>query len=120
MVSPLNADTPDAEERSIWNARAERVAQQVLDEVIDGLDAIPATSLLMAVLRAEAGELDAEEVAGLDGYFRREENPEADCTCPPDLLERGGYRGNCPVHSLTGRTGIVTQASSGKGSSDGN
>src|SRR5580692_2267324 len=98
MTTP---DTPATEERSIWNIRAERVAQQALDEVIDGIDAIPTASLLMAVLRAEVGELDADDMADLDAAFRHEEDPEADCICPPDLLERGGYRGGCPVHSLS-------------------
>lgn len=84
----------------IWTARAERVAEQVLSDVKSGTDALPAVSLLEAVLRAEAGELPAGEMAALDAYFRRDEGDEADCTCPPDLLERGGFRGGCPVHSL--------------------
>jgi hypothetical protein len=110
--------TPATEERSIWSVRAERIAQQALDEVIDGIDAIPTVSLLMAVLRAEVGELDADDAADLDASFRRDEGDESDCICPPDLLERGGYRGNCPVHSLTHRAVIVARALSGKDSSD--
>jgi hypothetical protein len=116
MTAP---DTPATEERSIWSVRAERVAQQALDEVIDGIDAIPTVSLLMAVLRAEVGRLDADDAAELDEAFRYEEDPDADCICPPDLLERGGYRGNCPAHSLTHRAVIVARALSGKDSNDG-
>jgi hypothetical protein len=98
-VSNPPPDTGKPDERSVWNIRAERVAQQALDEVIGGIDAIPTVSLLMAVLRAEVGELPADEAADLDASFRREEDPEAACTCPPELLERGGFQGGCPVHS---------------------
>lgn len=96
----MATDTGNPDERSVWSIRAERAAQQVLDEVIDGIDAIPAASLLLAVLRAEVGELPADEADDLEASFRQDEDPEANCTCPPELLERGGYRGGCPVHSL--------------------
>jgi hypothetical protein len=84
----------------IWNIRAERIAEQALNEIQDSIDAIPTVSLLLAALRAEGGQLPASEAAELDESFRREENPEADCICQSDLLARGGYRGGCPVHAL--------------------
>lgn len=28
-----------------------------------------------------------------------EAKPEPACICPPEMLERGGHRGGCPVHS---------------------
>jgi hypothetical protein len=92
----MTADTgkPD------WHARAERVAEQVLSDVMSGIDALPAVSLLKAVLHAEVGELPADETAELDEYFRRDEGGEdGRCICPPDLLARGGFRCGCPVHS---------------------
>jgi hypothetical protein len=94
-------DSPD--ERSPWSTRAERALEQALDEVRDGIDAIPAVSLAMALLRAEVGELPADEIAELDASFRTEEDPGSVCICPPDLLERGGFRGGCLVHSSFAR-----------------
>jgi hypothetical protein len=92
----------ESDDRSIWTVRAERVARQVLDEVVDGTDALPTVSLLEAVLRAEVGDLPADEVAGLDASFRRDEDPGAGCICPPELLARDGFRGACPVHATAG------------------
>ena len=97
-MSALN-DTAAADDRPIWNVRAERVAQQVLGEVMDGIDAIPAASLLIAVLRAEVGELPADDTTDLDATFRLEEGDESSCICPPGLVERGGFRGGCRVHA---------------------
>lgn len=83
-------------ERGIWSIRAERTLETALDEVRDGIDAIPAVDLALACLRIEDGSLSADEV---DGYtFPGEEV----CICPPDLLERGGFKGGCPIHSLSG------------------
>jgi hypothetical protein len=49
----------------------------------------------LAALRIESGELPSDE---MDGYpFPGEERH--GCTCPPELLERGGFRGGCPVHA---------------------
>jgi hypothetical protein len=85
------------EERSVWSKRAEEAARQALDEIQDDIDAIPALSLALACLRAEVGELPADEIEELDEGYR-----EPSCICPPDLLERGGFRGSCPVHSALG------------------
>jgi hypothetical protein len=86
-----------SEERSVWSIRAQEAIEQALGEVIDGDDAIATLSLATACLQAEVGELDAEDMADLDRFYKC-----PICTCPPDLLERGGYRGGCPVHSLSG------------------
>ena len=82
-------------ERSIWSVRAQEAIEQALGEVIDDIDAIPALSLAIACLRAEGGELDADDMADLDDSYS-----EPVCICPPDLLERGGHRGGCPVHAV--------------------
>lgn len=83
-------------ERSVWSIRAQEAIEQALGEVIDGDDAIATLSLAVACLQAEVGELDAGDMADLDRSY---EGPV--CICPPDLLERGGFRGDCPVHSLS-------------------
>jgi hypothetical protein len=75
-------------------SRAERLLEQALEEVRDGVDAIPIVSAALAALRIEAGELGAD---AMDGYPFPDEVP--NCICPPDLLERGGFRGRCPEHS---------------------
>jgi hypothetical protein len=78
-----------------WAIRAERLLEQALDEVRDDTDALATVDLALACLRVEAGDLPADE---MDSYtFPGEEV----CICPADLLERGGFRGGCPVHALT-------------------
>jgi hypothetical protein len=44
--------------------RAERLAEQALSEIRDGIDAIPTVSSLRAALRIEAGELPVSELVG--------------------------------------------------------
>ena len=84
-------------ERSIWARRAERLLEQALDEVRDDVDALVTVSAAEAALRIEAGELPASE---LEGYpFPDEAEPERECICPPELVERGGFRSGCPAHS---------------------
>jgi hypothetical protein len=78
-----------------WNARARKLAERALGEIIDGIDAIPALDEAIAVLRAEAGELSPDDMADLE---QAAAGP--GCACPPGLLARGGHRGGCPVHSL--------------------
>lgn len=75
-------------------SRVERLLGQALEEVRDGIDAIPIVSAALTALRVEAGELGTD---ALDGYPFPDEAP--NCICPPDLLERGGFRGGCPEHS---------------------
>lgn len=84
---------------SIWAARAERLLEQALDEVRSNVDAIPTVDWALAVLRIEAGERDAGEMDGV--HFPGEPMPEGACICPPGLVERGGFRGGCPVHGRT-------------------
>jgi hypothetical protein len=86
------------ETAAIWTQRAQRLLEAALGEVIDGVDAIPTVEAAAAALRIACGELPAEE---LEGYpFPGEERTGPACICPPDLLARGGYRGNCPATHL--------------------
>jgi hypothetical protein len=55
----------------------------------------PAVLAALTVLRAEAGELPPDEMDGFS--FPGEER--CNCTCPPELLKRGGFGGGCPVHA---------------------
>ena len=82
-------------EPGIWGTRAQRLVEQALSEVIDGIDAIGTLEGAIACLKAEAGELSPDDLADLERYFAVPV-----CICPPDLLERGGHRGGCPVHSF--------------------
>lgn len=80
---------------SVWGSRAERLLEQALGEVLSSIDAIPTVDAALAALRIEAGELPADE---LDGYPFPGEESDKDCTCPPDLRERGGFTSTCPAH----------------------
>jgi hypothetical protein len=80
------------------SSRAERLLEQALEEVRDGVDAIPTVSAAMTALRIEAGELGAD---AMDGYPFPDDS--RDYICPPDLLKRGGFRGGCPEHSALAR-----------------
>lgn len=68
---------------------ARGLIERALSEVIDGEDAIPTLSRAIAALRVEYGELDPDEL---------DEGAGPVCTCPAELLTRGGFRGSCPVH----------------------
>lgn len=59
--------------------------------MIDGDDALPTLSAAIAALRIEASELPADE---LDHLYQAAPA----CTCPPDLVARGGFRFSCCAH----------------------
>ena len=84
------------EESALWNARGRRLLEQAISQ--DDADVIGIVEAALAALRIAANELPPDE---LEGYpFPGEPEPERPCICPPDLLERGGHRGGCPVHSF--------------------
>jgi len=57
---------------------------------MDTDDVVPELEAALKCLRIEAHEADPEE---LDGYvFPGEQIP---CTCPPDLIARGGFTSTC-------------------------
>lgn len=79
----------------MWQARAVHLLNQALYQVRSEQDAIPTVSAALACLRIEIGELPADE---LDFMFP---DPAEDlCICRPELCERGGFSGGCPVHRL--------------------
>lgn len=80
---------------TIWSDRAKCLLAQALSEVADGRDAIPTAAAAVAALRIEAGELPADELAGYPWPGEESEKP---CTCPPDLVARGGFVSTCPLH----------------------
>lgn len=90
-MSDLIVDPDLIESRGLWGARAEALLALALSEAQDDIDAIPTTSAALAALQIEVGELPESE---LDGWF-----DEPECICSPEQIERGGFRGGCPVHS---------------------
>jgi hypothetical protein len=104
VVPAVNTAEPALDpESSKWQARAEKLLEQALDEVRDDHDAAIGTAeAALLALRAWLGELPKDEAAELaaelDELWR-----EPVCICPPDLVARGGHRGGCPVHSFVFR-----------------
>jgi hypothetical protein len=79
-----------------WGVRARQLLEQARAEVEGGIDAIPTVEAALAVLRIEAGEAPNHT---MDGYSFPDEEPDVTlCICPPDLVERGGFRSGCPIH----------------------
>jgi hypothetical protein len=73
----------------------------ILDTGSD-IEILGAAELALMALRMECGSpepimLNPEEI---DDVMAEEAEPGPACICPPDLLERGGHRGGCPVHSF--------------------
>jgi len=91
VVVPPPPASPD------WAARAERLLEQALDEIRDNADAISAVSAAEVALHIAYGELPAEDLDYWPGPYGWDDR-EVPCTCPPGLVERGGFRGNCPAH----------------------
>lgn len=81
---------------SAWGVRAERLLEQALSDVRDGVDAIPVVTAALTALRAETGDVPPDD---MDGYtFPGEQRERAACLCPPALRTRGGWRSGCPEH----------------------
>lgn len=83
-------------DHDLWTHRAELLLEQALGELLGNHDPIPTITAALMALRIECGEEPADQ---MDGYpFPEEERDESGCTCPPDLVARGGWRSSCPVH----------------------
>jgi hypothetical protein len=80
---------------ALWGKRAEEALKRALDKVRGSIDAIADVTLALDCLRAEAGELPPDVLADLIADY---EDDGPACTCPPELVERGGFKGGCPVH----------------------
>lgn len=83
-------------ETALWRQRLEEKLEIALGETRDNVDPSASISLAEVYSRAWAGEATDDELDDLREY---EERREPECICPPDLLERGGFRGGCPVHA---------------------
>ncbi|WP_116025416.1 hypothetical protein [Thermomonospora umbrina] len=97
--------SPPFPRAAIWAGLAERLLEQALQDARDGADAIAPAEAAVAALWAQAGDIPEDEagdlsrdLAGmLDGFV------EVSCSCPPDLVARGGYRSTCLGHRGDGR-----------------
>ena len=78
---------------TVWGERAAEALEQALEELHAGDDPLASVSLANACLEAEQGLLDADEVANLEFTY-----DEPVCTCPADLVARGGWRSGCSAH----------------------
>jgi hypothetical protein len=85
-----------AEQGADWGLRAERLLERALYALRGGSDPLPLMSAAETAYRILLGELP-ESV--MDGYPFPGEAVTPECICPPALLERGGFRGGCLVHS---------------------
>lgn len=85
MSANANVEAREA----LWSARAEALLEQALREWRDGEDALVTLSTAEAAMRIAMGELPESELASL--------YEEPACTCPAELVERGGWRGSCPA-----------------------
>lgn len=108
---PPLSDLTRIRDEARWFTRAELLLDDALSEMrqpsasID--DVIVSATAALAAIRIAMGELPPSE---LDGFpFPGEPADESGCVCPPDLLDRGGFKGRCPVHgsgaATTPRTG---------------
>lgn len=80
----------------LWRDRAIALLEQAIGELKDAEDALATISAAEACLRVYEGELPEDE---MDGYPFIDEDPEPlPCTCPPGLVERGGWASTCQEH----------------------
>jgi hypothetical protein len=94
------SDRPGAMTQDQCAVLAERATEQALMAMRADRDAgadLALAAAAWAVVMGDAGDdiradMDEYELTD-DGYQLRQP-----CTCPPDLLARGGFRSTCPVH----------------------
>lgn len=86
-----------------WYAQlAERAAECALGQMRDNEDAGAALSLAAAAWDVVMGLATEHERADMNQFVLTEDGGyeiERVCICPPDLVERGGFKGRCPVHA---------------------
>jgi hypothetical protein len=79
----------EADQGAVWQALAEEFLLEALVAVRDNSDGIPWADAAMMAMRVWAGEIpDPGDLAPVT----------LECTCPPDLVARGGFRSTCPEH----------------------
>jgi hypothetical protein len=84
-------------ERTIWSIRAERLLNEALGQIESPDDVLSLISAADACIRIDLGEKPEDDLYGYPFPDEDEDNTDA-CTCPPALIERGGFRSTCPVH----------------------
>ncbi|MCU1500565.1 MAG: hypothetical protein JWM47_4518 [Acidimicrobiales bacterium] len=100
-----DTDVPDArcpDCASVGQSESlKRLLGEALAEVENGNDPIPAITEALAAAYLEAGEHPASVVIDVAGYEQGLADAEAlaVCICPPDLVDRGGFKSGCPVHA---------------------
>lgn len=91
------------EQAAVWRVEAERLVNEVRDAILADEDAIPLACELVAVLHLWGGEAPEYMRVSAADYAERFAEPEPECTCPTDLVERGGFESTCSLHG--GRLG---------------
>lgn len=81
-----------------WTSLAARLLEQALGEARDGDDdAIISAETAAIALRAACGEVPETTMRDMAALL--DDGDESVCTCPPDLVARGGFTSTCPAHT---------------------
>lgn len=95
--------TPEPGTGEWYAALAERAVESALDSIRSGEDAAPALSLAATAWDVVMGHATEDQRADMDEYLLADDggyvlHDSVRCTCPPDVVARGGYASGCPVH----------------------
>lgn len=85
--------------------RQETVAES-LDE-IDSEDVLPTVLEAVAALYLAAGETPHTVVIDAGGYEDFVNDEVVECTCPPELVARGGWQSTCEFHNPPSRIATI-------------
>jgi hypothetical protein len=81
---------------ALWDGRAELLVEHALAEW-DEVEQHGTLALALACLNVATGDLPPDE---FEGYTFPGEVPAVECICPPELLARGGFKGDCPARGV--------------------
>lgn len=107
-----SAEDPDADsdlesaEDERWADHATTLLEQALDR-IDSDDVISTVLEALAALYLMAGETPHTIVIDVADYQDFIDEDEDECTCPPDLVARGGWQSTCEYHNPPARTATI-------------
>jgi len=98
MTDPVAEPEAQAREEffALWDGRAKRLVEQALAEWED-VEQHATLSAALACMRIADGDLPPDE---LEGYPFPGEDPDVVCTCPPEMIARGGFKGDCPARGV--------------------